>query len=141
MGYLRTLKVSELKEEIGELVVCYNKQFNTSFEISDIYKIPKMNFTWDRIIAKIKSNENEKLISVRLFGARGYYGFELIDYSNDMVYEFNNKKCFTNLTLAKKFTINDYLKENVIFTNFNDELKEFISNIKANNIKRRISRK
>ena len=51
--------------------------------------MPKAKYTWDRIIAKVNDNKNEKLISVRLFGALDYFGFELIDYSNDKAYIFD----------------------------------------------------
>lgn len=139
MGYLRYLKVNELKEEVENRLVDYNKQFNSNYKVVDIYKVPKAKYTWDRIIAKVKDNENESIISVRLFGALDYFGFELIDYSNDKAYIFDNKQYGPDLKLNYQKPLNDYIKENN-GEEFKNELNNLITNIKNNNIKKRISK-
>ena len=140
MGYLRYLKVNELKEEVESKLKDYNKQFNSNYKVVDIYKVPKAKYTWDRIIAKVKDNKNENIISVRLFGALDYFGFELIDYSNNIAYMFDNKQYGPDLKLKYEMPLNEYIKSNENNVNFNNELINLINNINSNNIKKRISK-
>ena len=143
MGYLRYLKVNELKEEVENKLKDYNKQFNSNYKVVDIYKVPKAKYTWDRIIAKVNdNNKNEKLISVRLFGALDYFGFELIDYSNDKAYIFDNKQYGPDLKLKYEMPLNEYIENNEGYMKeeFKNELNNLITNIKNNNIKKRISK-
>lgn len=140
MGYLRYLKVNDLKKEVDSWLVYYNKHFKTSFKVKDIYQIPKVKCEWDRIIAKVNDSENEKLISIRLFGVRGYCGFVLIDYSNDNVYEFSNRTVFAEFLLEEEYSINNYLENKYHCVEFTNELKMVVDNIKEGNIKKRIAK-
>lgn len=143
MGYLRRLKVNELKDWGNCNLEFFNKQFNTNFEVKDIYKVPNMKLTWDRIIMKISGGNGtiKKLITIRPFGALDYAGFELIDIDSEKIYIFDNKQSFLNYTLRESSYIDDYIKEHNTNADFNKELEELLKNINSNNIKKRIIKK
>ena len=142
MGYLRRLKVNELKDWGNCNLEFFNKQFNTNFEVEDIYKVPNMKLTWDRIIMKISGGNGtiKKLITIRPFGALDYAGFELIDIDSEKIYIFDNKQSFLNYTLRESSYIDDYIKEHNTNADFNKELEELLKNINSNNIKKRVSK-
>jgi len=142
MGYLRSLKVNELKDWGNCNLEFFNKQFNTNFKVEDIYKVPNMKLTWDRIIMKVSGGNGtiKKLITIRPFGALDYAGFELIDIDSEKIYIFDNKKSFLNYTLRESYDIDDYIKETHTSADFNKELEELLKNINSNNIKKRVSK-
>lgn len=142
MGYLKRLKVNELKDWGNCNLEFFNKHFNTNFKVEDIYKVPNMKLTWDRVIMKVSGGNGtiKKLITIRPFGALDYAGFELIDIDSEKVYIFDNKKSFLNYSLNEDYTIDDYIIKDNYNENFNTELKELLNNIKSNNIKKRIAK-
>ena len=137
MGFLRYLNINEQKEQVTECVEEYNLLSKTNFKVVDIYKVPNLECEWDRIIAKIIDNKNEKIISIRYCGLRGGGGVEIINYSDDVVYEI--PFCY-NPTLTQ-ISLNKYLKQGPYVKEFVEEIVKLRDNIKANNIKKRIARK
>lgn len=138
MGYRRRLSINELKKKVTKCVDEYNLLSKTNFKVVDIYKVPNLECKWNRIIAKITDDKNEKIISIRYFSRLWIPGgVEIINYSDDVVYEI---PFVYNPTLTQ-MPLDEYLKkQSSSAEEFVEEINDLRANIKANNIKKRIAR-